>query len=1207
MARALVNKTQAGESRNPFTVEQTAGDSVPPFGAGSPERNVYPNESILLEIYNFTNDYLETVYRPSAYNVENYKVSIDVEKILQQQRYYSGKYNVRARFLRNYLGSGDGNKLVIQEISADRLEIRVTPIIPADATDLMATAFEQAFAEDFFKIEKNSVLPNLFLFRNTFETYKVFDYVQDPFTVSDYPYSIIFKLTAPLPLTIKVDDLLWLAQEVSAPISDSVTVIPPKPQVNYTYIGPANFDIVSDKITNVSTNYKDWDDVLSSNTDTSLSIIQRMFSGSLVEGIKLNVDFKKFENYIHFGSAEERLRNFKYKLELLEFYDERIDALSQSYANTPAYSANSGLTGSQYFVANVTDAKAKKSAILGAFDTYENYLYYQSSSYESSSFGEFYPTTWPKQNSTLPYVNYPSTSSEGLAWFNGVIQSASVYDLNNPNNLRQLIPEHVYNVPSNDQYILFIDMMGHYFDIIYQYIKQLPTIYERYESLTEGFAKDLVYTIGENLGLNTENGSQLEELWTYVLGTDVNGNLTSPTYGFSMEDKTKETWKRIITNLPFLLKTKGTARGIRALVNCYGIPSTILRVKEYGGPEPSFTTATQLDYDQFYYGLMVSGSQQITIPVANYLDSDGSTGGYSALELRFRVDTSILTSSANYSLLSGPISVTVNPGANSVTVGSQTFTVPLSEDDTDWWTVLVNAGSGAYVGTNKYGKALIYSSSASPGSISSPSTALIPGSGTPKFYGVVNEFRLWKSVIDLDVYENHILAPTSFQGPLDGRIVGSTSSFSTLKVRHTFGSDGRKFNALATASVTSSHPDQTSLRYSTSAVRGASFSSYSADTASYWIPQIETHYLEYVDGGANRNIGNKVRIDSVIVSDQQLQLQGTIQDSLLDTYPVDSARVSVAFSPSDEVNEDISEQFGGLNLDDFLGVPGDYYRNEYTELEKLKHHYIKKYQKRNNVQGFIRLTENYDSSLFQLIKQFVPERAALQTGLLVESHLLHRNKIGQLKPSYEDLSYTSSIQLIRDQEGYIQDMDGDWRSPGGYVFDTEIDAKHTELESDTIQLEGETEQVPVELPTQILSDSMVMEDVGIDTTIALIGSDLNEYNNESVLSIDDTITLPFGNASQYYYYAWFKTGSADQDWAYLPSVGADYSDGVQPTILQNRLSDIYTTEIDRLMGYGFFDKIPTTQTTAYLTRLGIETTLGDITISGDTLTLTYVP
>jgi hypothetical protein len=1117
-----------------FTTTYDPASSVSIFGTMPPQLGVYPNDAILLDIYNFTNDYLETVFRASNYSRQDYTISIDVEAALRNQSYLSGRYNVTAKFLRNYLGSADGDKLVIQEVSTDRLEIRVTPVRTLENVN---NNLEDFFQFGFFQVDKKEVLPNLYVFKDNFTYFKVFDYVQDPFTFPNAPFSIIFKLTSPLPPDLQVDDLIWIAQEVSQPIKDGVTVIPPARQLNVTTIAGPNFDIATQNTTNNVSDYKDWNDVLSTNTDTSLSVINKLFSGSLIEGVELNIDFRRFENFIHFGSAEERLRNFQYKMELLEYYDSRIYTLSQSYNG----SGNSALTASAEYVANVLDAKTKKNALLGGFDTYEKYIFYESSSYVTNSFGEFYPTTWPKQNSSKPYVNYSVTSSEAQSWFNGIVSSASMYDLNNMNSLRKMVPEHVYVDPSNDQYILFIDMIGHYFDLIYAYVNQLTYINKRYESLTEGFAKDLVYSVGQSLGLNAENGAVLNDLWSYFLGTTREGALQSPTYAASVEDRTKEVWKRIIANLPYLLKTKGTARGIRALINCYGIPSTILRVREFGGPEPTYFSATQEEYDQFYYGLYLSGSStSVSVP--------GYGSAPKALEVRFRLHSSSFTSNTDFTILTGPTTITANPVAGTVIVDGLTISnVPLTELDTDWWTVLANDGGRAYVGTNKYGTALIYSSSTAVSLASS--TATIPGASN-RLNGYINEYRLWSQNLDLGVYENHILAPTSFQGPQDDLLVGSTSSFETLKVRHTFGADGKKWDISATSSMASSHPDQQT------GATTATFSGFGSNTASYWIPQTETHYLEVVDGGPTRKVGNKIRIETAIVSSSnQVQTNSSILDSLQDLQPVDSPRVGVYFSPTDEVDEDINEQFGGLNLDDYIGDPEDYYRDEYSRLARTRHNYFKKYQKRNNTQGFIRLIQNYDSSLFQLVKQFVPERALLHTGLVVESHVLHRNKIANKQPSYENLYWTSSINIFDDvysgsydtYEGTINGFD----DTHGGTYDT---------------YEGATEPV-VETSITSVTDNNIVDSNAINTALVYTTTGAAiEYNNDDVLELTDTVISRDAEGAQYSYYTWFQTGSGDNDWVYAEGVSEDIWNPIQPVVLQNTLSDIYTTAIDRFNG-----------------------------------------
>lgn len=1123
---------------DPFLPIYDPSVSVPVFGTSDRDRGVYPNDGIILDVYNYTNDYLESTYRLQNYTLSNYEVTIDVEEELKTLQYYSGKYNVTARFYRNYLGSGDGDRLKIEEVSSDRYEIRVTPelLITGSSNNLY-----NFFQNEFFELDKQQILPNLSVFKDSFTSVRVFDYVQDPFTFDTPPFSIIFKLGGPLPTNIQVGDFVWIAQEISDRIQDNVTVIPVTPQLPQTIIAGPNFSVITQNTTNIGTDYKDWDDILSTNAETSLLSIGKLFSGSLLEGIPLNIDFRKFENFIHFGSVEERLHNFKYKMSLLESYDSVIENLTTNYNSFPA---NSALTASADFISSVVRAKNNKAALLGTFDTYERYLYYESSSYENNTFGEYYPTTWPKQTNTKPYVNYSVTSSQAVDWFNGIILSASVYDQNNVNALRKIVPQHVYDNPSNEEYVLFVDMIGHYFDLIYAYIKQLTSINQRYESLTEGFAKDLIVQLAQSLGLYVENGTSLEDIWKYALGTDDVGTYLSP-FDATVEDRSKEVWKRIIANIPYLLKTKGTARGIRALINCYGIPSTILRVREFGGPDT--TSTSRLEYDQFYYGLLVSGSSQtISVPVSNWQDANGTTGTYSALELRFRLDTTILTSSVSYNLLTGPIGISLNPDAGTVTVGSQTINVPLYEEDTDWWSILVNGGSRAYVGANRYGKALIYSSSANPGSILS-SNATIGG-----IYGVVNEFRLWKNNLDVDVFKNHVLAPTSFQGPLSTRLAGSTSSFDSLKVRHTFGSDGKRYDASATT-IISAHPDQNSLTYQGGAQRSATFAGYNSDTASYWIPQVETHYLEALDGGATRVLGNKIRIEQgIVTSSNYLDNNTSVIKSLSDTQPIDIPRVGVYFSPNDEVSEDISEQFGGYDLRDFIGDPRDYYREEYSELDLLSREYFKKYKKRNDVQGFIRLTQNYDASLFQLVKQLVPERALLHTGVVIESTQLHRNKIANKRPSHENLAYDGIVQTI------TTTTDGDYptyeaevepaKIVNSVVGSSDIYSSIINTQQDTISI-GE-EQYPQ-----------------LDTTISninLLSSIDGEINNSySTPEPSDTISTLYTDPARYYLYTWYQTGSGEADWRYSLSVGRDYYEAIQPTYTQNSVSDLYTTPRDR--------------------------------------------
>ena len=105
-----------------------------------------------------------------------------------------------------------------------------------------------------------------------------------------------------------------------------------------------------------------------------------------------------------------------------------------------------------------------------------------------------------------------------------------------------------------------------------------------------------------------------------MLGTESTGVPLS-TFAISTEDKTQEIWKRVINNLPHLLKTKGTERGLRALINCFGIPQTILRIREYGGAEASFESKTDNVYERFFYSTTVGYNGKTSGQVAQLIEA----------------------------------------------------------------------------------------------------------------------------------------------------------------------------------------------------------------------------------------------------------------------------------------------------------------------------------------------------------------------------------------------------------------------------------------------------------------------------------------------------------------------------------------------------------------------------------------------------------
>ena len=80
-----------------------------------------------------------------------------------------------------------------------------------------------------------------------------------------------------------------------------------------------------------------------------------------------------------------------------------------------------------------------------SFDPIENYLYFESSSYASSSVGEYYSASWPKENSTSPYTLVHTSGSAATTWLTSWKGYANLFDRNNRDRLVNNLPLHIVN------------------------------------------------------------------------------------------------------------------------------------------------------------------------------------------------------------------------------------------------------------------------------------------------------------------------------------------------------------------------------------------------------------------------------------------------------------------------------------------------------------------------------------------------------------------------------------------------------------------------------------------------------------------------------------------------------------------------------------------------------------------------------------------
>ena len=914
-------------------------------------------------------------------------LSIDLYQYVSDLKISAGKFKFVINFFENLIGSYTDQYLVTDEISPDRTEVRLRVININDSnlikqlTTYTSTVQRQHTSKQIY----TQYLLN-------FGRNKTLSFVNSV-VIGEYVY---IKLYEALPDEFDVNFKCWISREEKLPYIDSFSIQPYVKEKTFNTLSRPNWLATSDHIVSSETGIKNWNDLLGSSVQTSQQIIDSYFSGSLT-GVKLNIDYTDFNNFIFYSSAEERLNNFKYKLELLEYYDSQIatlETISGSNATT-----------------NITDYTNNKQKLIGGFDNFETFLYYESSSklttneipHESpvvASLTGSYLTPVPKTNSTYPYTSYSTTSSVFINWFESASNNANYYDNKNINKLTKALPTAVADNDTTANMAVFVNMLGHHFDILHTYIKHTSLLYKREENPKLGISDELLYSVAKQFGWNLQDGNQYQELWQYVLGTNeagtpLTGSNTVGDPSVSGKNMTYAVWRRIVNNLPLLLKSKGTKRSVQALLSCYGIPNSLISINEYGGPR--IERAPVYEKLNFDYALDLINNATGTVSI-NYSQS---IDGY---EMRFRTDD----------VIANPLIPTtmnlVNINGNSVTLNytrgtfgtikiNGTASANIELFDGGWLNMLIrnnnNSKLDLFVKKSKYGK-IVASVSASATASFGLSGSITMGStstGASRLRGQIQEIRFWTGSLSLDSFANHTKAPAAYNG--------TTDAYNELIFRLPL---TQKVNHTTTSSLMGVEPNQSTI--------SASFSGWSS--AEPYDSIEETYYFDGVSLGAGTYDDNKIRIESSTLIGN-LDIKTRAERSQYDTAPLDSKKLGVYFSPQTMIDEDIIAQLGFTELDSYIGDPGDSFKNSYPTLKWKSREYWKKYSGVSDINSYLRIFALFDLSFFKQLDQLLPARADKLTGLLIQPNLLERNKDTILPVvSYEDDIYEITLPVSPD-------------------------------------------------------------------------------------------------------------------------------------------------------------------------------------------------
>jgi len=888
------------------------------------------------------------------------------------------------------------------------------------------------------------------------EKYLTTNFKQHRLTEPNYPHAVDFKLYNPLDTIVSKFDGVKIMKEMALPYEDEIDLLDYVPrEINGLVLLSPKLEDSESPVRPRQVDFADTNTLLTSDNKIKEKLQDQLLSGS-IEEVELNVEYQKgFSEFVHFSSAKKRLSNFRYKLKLIESYTQE---------SASAASLTQASYGNEKKDVDVWNDRIRN--VKNGFDGFEKYMYEQSSSAYTSSMGTFYENTWPKVSGAgtmaSPYVLAHTTSSQAINWYNEQEASGSEYDMFNGNNLINNIPEFV-NTSENQAYLDFIKMMGQYFDKIYLFIREMGQINDRRSSISEGLGKQLYYSVAKSLGWNLSDGKDLVDLPNFILGQRASGS----NGGFeeierTEQDISREIWSRIISNMPYFLKNKGTVRALKGLINCYGIPSSILRVKEYGGPD----TPSSINFEinrKFTKALGFRSGQKVDF---NWQIASASVAGDTAafpdtIEWRFKAPKSQdqwlwskRDSSNRYRMGAimrdngsldniGSVLFFLSGSKGNVSVSSSNFPIYDNEfysamvrrtthsasiDDNVAYNLVVKKYD-AGIDRFQYVSSEILQVSGAAGAVSesynqswdSHGTFSIGGhaewsgvttgsldfngNAVPQMSGAMMEYRIWTEPLNTGSFDNHANNPKAY----DGNTI--SSSYEAIVSRYSFDDDK---NLQADTLVRDVSAKTTEVQNATAVgFTGNTFESV-VDRTKSLVPNL----------GPSKVSSNKVRIEDNIIRPEfrfisgsdgeyrELQSEVPIGRGRHDFAPTDSNKVAIYFSPTDAINQDIIESLANINFDNYLGDPRDRYGEEYRGLEAAQDKYWLKYNAPFNFWQYLKLLKTYDQSIFPQLKKLVPARANARFGILVEPNILERAKEVMGKaPSFDNRYYESVIHM----------------------------------------------------------------------------------------------------------------------------------------------------------------------------------------------------
>lgn len=964
------------------------------------ELHIYTSgNSLLRSISNYTNYKIQL--NSGGSNEGSTSIYVDPAQDAISYGYNNGGVKLLYLFFDNLFSESKlGLKLYVKEISNDRTELKLssTGILNEDLKKYSSAIKDRIEDTSFFsEFRLNFGNNNLYIGINI-------DY-------NDEENAVVVKLYEPLPVDIDIKSTLDISEFVSDPISYEVEAefTPDAPAI--PRLREANFNLELEENTATPSQFFNYDELFSYSVDNSNYQVFSLFNE---KGAELSIDHSNYEDFIHFSSAEERLINFKYKLDLLNNY-------SASIQNINTELGSSGVTSDKSHYENLIEG------IVNNFDHYERFLYFESGSY-----------SWPKSNNQKPYANQASSTAEAITWFADQRTAANNYDVSNFNALTNTIPSFIREDDNNAQYTLFVQMIAQHFDNLWIYSKAVSDKYNADNRVNVGVSRDLVEEAIKSLGVKLYNSSDsLQDLFKYFVGefskeTDevINQNVQAGNI-VTGEDEVivqQEVGLKIdISSAYTRVGVTGPSYVMSDLIPRFGNPP----VHPFADPELNIQYSDRNLNAAQIQRRFKTGFKPTLDEIKNNLDNHQ------------RIIFAAGEKPANVTI-TNPENI---QGFDLREKVSYYFTFTLPERTHPFTGEVVPAATHGPFRYHFRTDLPIY-----PFNLTSRSQSNILEKGffntfpaNPKnaFEGFIKQPYLDINAIDLDgkdlrniflpgmsrdtgdlsrsVTRSGTMAADDFQVSItitdeSNRVITTTETVETktLKPFDTLPKDlyqksvyKRIYHNLPFLLKTKG--TQRGLRALINCF-GIPYNIMKIRTSGGRLNSERPFFGTELQSSLETS---NVRTDNndTIISGSTLSQFTTITKSE-DTYNQDLHNIEVGFSPSDNLNTLISNTLGStFNVDDYIGDPRDLTAESYNGLLAQVKTALADVTEKYDVKDFIRLIRFFDNVIFKMIKDFVPARSTVDTGVVIKPHLLDRSKAKSVVVSLTQPEYSGSISV----------------------------------------------------------------------------------------------------------------------------------------------------------------------------------------------------